>query len=318
MYHHYEPQHPFAGLGNTLTVHHTGIVHKNLNLTSLGLGYIIYPVCSIRNRQILHHRYYSDTISVPLCYDDWYLYAVNNGTQIRYGLYKMREQEFDDEDGNNPGVTISFIAFDTSRLFTCLNDDSQSNQYELYKAFLRTVGPQRETHDDVLTQYFANTASTGPYLIGESYVSYIATTCADENGVIALPTLFSSNFNDSTRVRNALTTINSSAGYTITDLTAKTITVADTYNMTLQEKQAILCAFCTNATFNSFAAEVEFHADGIYDWRADIPIVGDTWYLRACRADMAIGEVGEEDPFTDYYDLDSDIVVAQRAIHGDR
>ena len=43
-------------------------------------------------------------------YDDWYLFAVENNGETKYGLYKMREIETDEHDGNTPGVTVSFIA----------------------------------------------------------------------------------------------------------------------------------------------------------------------------------------------------------------
>ena len=65
-------------------------------------------------------------------------------------------------------------------------------------------------------------------------------------------------------------------------------------------------------TFNSFAAEVEFHADAVNSWES----IFDQWYERAVRADMAIGEEYESGFYDEYYDLNSSIVVAQRNTHG--
>ena len=76
-------------------------------------------------------------------------------------------------------------------------------------------------------------------------------------------------------------------------------------------------SLCANVTFHSFAAEVEFHADALYSWEANVPIAGDYWYECALRADMAIGEDAESGYYDEYYDLTSDIVIAQAAAHTD-
>ena len=52
-------------------------------------------------------------------FDDWFLYAVPNENDYIYGLLKLREQEHDAEngapaDGDTPGVTISFVPFDST------------------------------------------------------------------------------------------------------------------------------------------------------------------------------------------------------------
>lgn len=54
-------------------------------------------------------------------FDDWYCYAVPGKGGYVYSLFKLREQEFDAKngliaDGDTPGVTVSFIAFDTEVL----------------------------------------------------------------------------------------------------------------------------------------------------------------------------------------------------------
>ena len=72
--------------------------------------------------------------------------------------------------------------------------------------------------------------------------------------------------------------------------------------------------FTANVTFNSFAAEVWFHADALTDWLSIL----DSYYSKALRADMAIGEDNESGIFDRYYDLNSDMVKAQIAIHGER
>ena len=115
----------------------------------------------------------------------------------------------------------------------------------------------------------------------------------------------------------ALNRINSDAGYSVFDKASWTLSINNSSSMSIPEKQAVLCCFTGNETFNSFAAEVQFHAEALYDWKSDIPIAGDVWYGAALRADMAVGEEVESGFADDYYDLSSDIVQEQIAIHGE-
>ena len=92
-----------------------------------------------------------------------------------------------------------------------------------------------------------------------------------------------------------------------------TITIGNPQNLTYYEKQVILLTHCGTATFNSFAAEIEFHADGLFDVKALL----EEWYKRALRSEMGLGEEPESGFYDKYYDLESDIVQAQAAIHGE-
>lgn len=67
-----------------------------------------------------------------------------------------------------------------------------------------------------------------------------------------------------------------------------------------------------NVTFNSFAAEVECHADAILGWYADIA------YSKAIRADMCIDEVYGVGTLMGYHVLDSDVVTNQKNVHGEK
>ena len=81
----------------------------------------------------------------------------------------------------------------------------------------------------------------------------------------------------------------------------------------------MLLSHCGNASFNSFAAEIEFHADALFDWRAGFegwPLLGD-WYKSALRSEMGVGEEDESGFYDEYYDLESDLVQAQAAAHGE-
>lgn len=74
-----------------------------------------------------------------------------------------------------------------------------------------------------------------------------------------------------------------------------------------------MACFTADVTFNSFAAEVEFHAEAVDNWKS----IFDRWYEAAIRADMAVGEEYESGFYDDYYDLNSDIVKGQVNAHGE-
>ena len=269
-------------------------------------------------------------------YDDWYLLAVPRQNDYVYGLYKMREQEHDDYGSNDPGVTIPFVAFDTNNLFQCLNDPTKSNRIALLQNCDRVTGPGRIAHDTAIAAYFADPASDGAYLIAEEYVKFIARTGVD--GKISVPEQYAQildkidqitellpTIHDAEaylqlhemlvalrRVPNAVDDNNAKAGYIVYNEYTRKITVRNPDNLTMYEKYVILATHTGNVTFNSFAAEVQFHADALDDFLANFP----QYYEAALRADMAIGEEYESGFFDGYYDLDGDLVKKQIQYHG--
>ena len=74
-----------------------------------------------------------------------------------------------------------------------------------------------------------------------------------------------------------------------------------------------------NLTFNSFAAEVKFHADALILWPKHLPYVGKRfWYRSALRADMQFGPERRlyEAMLCPYHDPNSRLVKQQRLLHG--
>lgn len=53
-------------------------------------------------------------------------------------IYKMREQENDDGDNDDPGVTVSFVSFDIAKLNSVLYE-GKSNNSELYNEIDKAV-----------------------------------------------------------------------------------------------------------------------------------------------------------------------------------
>lgn len=123
-------------------------------------------------------------------FDDWYLYALPHNSLFVYGLFKMREQEYDADngiraDGDTPGVTISFIPFDPNTLMNCLSEPVLSNQQSLEQELNRVVASRGQQHHPVIKDYFKRAEAQGPYLVAELYVRKIASFAQD--GFISVP-----------------------------------------------------------------------------------------------------------------------------------
>ena len=96
-----------------------------------------------------------------------------------YGLLKMREQEHDLErgiqaDGDTPGVTISFIAFDTGILKSCLENPTAENRKKMGMEINRVVAYPKQNHHPALKEYFIRPQAEAPYLVADTYVKHIA------------------------------------------------------------------------------------------------------------------------------------------------
>ncbi len=244
-------------------------------------------------------------------YDDWYLYGVmDDSGDFTFSLLKMREQERDREDGDNPGVTIPFINFNVNTLV-----EATTNNLDALENTLASVTTnQNEKYDNNLYEYFAKTESKAPYLIVDHYIDFIAHQ--SQNGKIILP----DNMDGAPqRVVDLLENLNRESGKKIYDPENNCLNITDKNNLTEEEKLSILVSHTANASQNSFAAEVEFHSDALKDIKQYVPILGKRWYNSALRADMGIGEekeYGVIGSFDEYYDLNSELVKRQEEIHG--
>ena len=277
-------------------------------------------------------------------FDDWYIFGIESDGVEKYGLCKMREQEYDKPDGGDgdaPGVTISFVGLNVNKLNTCLNERTMENKYNLYqhlKEVVENVLPNSvNSHDVDIVNYFADVKSDAPYLIAEKFINVIAQTTKD--GCISLSDIYEENLeeikeieqelkeiqpylvqyadlvlkkNQLIRIPNALKRINERAGYSIYDEETGCIWIENKSQLSEDEKYAILVAFAGTETFNSFAAEVEFHADAINGLLGDI----EKWYSHAVRADMSLDNDYDYSFFERYYDLESSLVQAQAKEHG--
>ncbi|MFV0364226.1 MAG: hypothetical protein ACK5LL_14235 [Suipraeoptans sp.] len=275
-------------------------------------------------------------VSIYDYYDDWYLYGIEaRNDSFTYSLLKLREQEYDVEgDSNRAGAMISFIEADLDNLF-------KFNHVEEFKSEVqRVIRDYSQNHNSTLTDYFKKHESRAGYLIADLYVDKVLSHYSDgritTEGIKAVhknierwerllyntidyknQSKIKLELNKSKRVPDALREINGNAGYDIYNSKTGEISIKDTSNPTHYEKQAIMATHTGNVNYNSFVAEIQFHAEACESFQNDIPYFGrKLWYRSAMHADMDLGEELESGNYDEYYDLDSNMVKEQERIHG--
>ena len=258
-------------------------------------------------------------------FDDWFLYAVPNDNDYTYSLLKLREQEHDAEDGSpadgdTPGVTISFISFNSEMLIRCLADPTDENRKKLNTEINRVVAYKGQHHHKALKRYFKNPQSQGAYLVANLYTRYVASFA--ENGCLAVPEHYKETVQQSISYKNSnklarlprfIDALNQAAGRVVCD--NEDIYLENREEPTEYESAAILATHTGNTSFYSFAAEVEYHARFLTPLaKIKIPFFGRSIYDSAIRADMTVGDTEFEGPAPFYKD-DSKIVKRQYALH---
>ena len=258
-------------------------------------------------------------------FDDWFLYAVPNGNDFTYSLLKLREQEHDTEDGSpadgdTPGVTISFISFESERLLDCLADPTDENRKKLNTEINRVVAYKGQRHHKALKRYFRNPQSQGAYLVADLYVKTIASYADD--GCLRVPELYKEILQQSisykssgklARLPRFVEALNQTAGRVVCD--NENIYLENREKQTEYEAAAILATHTGNTSVFSFAAEVEYHARFLTPLaKIKIPFFGRSIYDSAIQADMTVGDTEFEGP-APFYKSDSKIVKRQYELH---
>ena len=258
-------------------------------------------------------------------FDDWYLYAVPGIGGHTYSLLKLREQEHDAEDGSpadgdTPGVTISFIAFDCQILLDCLAAGTDESRSKLNREINRVVAHRGQCHHPALKAYFIDPKSQGAYLVADLYTRYIASLA--ENGRLAVPEYYKKLVQQSisykssrklSRLPRFIDALNREAGHTICD--QEVIYLANREAPTKLEAAAILATHTGNTSIYSFAAEVEYHAKFLTPLaKLKIPFFGRSIYDSAIRADMTVQDTEFEGP-APFHSNDSKLVKRHIALH---
>lgn len=116
-----------------------------------------------------------------------------------------------------------------------------------------------------MVNYFSDANSKAPYLLAETYINFIIKKCYT-NGYINTPDEYVNVQND--RLINAINANNDKSivaiGYKV--YRDNKIYISNPNSLNMYEKYAILITHCSNVTFNSFAAEVQVHADMIREF----------------------------------------------------
>ena len=261
-------------------------------------------------------------------FDDWFLYAIHDGEDCAYSLLKLREQENDaaeglDADGDTPGVTISFIPFESEILLRCLENPSDENRKKLNDEINRVVSYRGQCHHKAIKRYFKNPRSKAAYLVADVYARRIASYA--ENGYIEVPECYKEivkkscsgkNSSGASRLTRFIEALNREAGRIICD-NAK-IYIKNPSEPTEHEAAAILTTHTGNTSLYSFAAEVEYHARFLMPLaKIRIPFLGRSVYDSAIRADMTVEDAALMRP-APYYRSQSRIVKRQYIIHKER
>lgn len=256
-------------------------------------------------------------------FDDWFVFAVPEGNEFTCGLLKMREQEHDLDrgipaDGDTPGVTVSFISFDTNVLKNCLENPSLENRKKLGLEINRVVAYPKQNHHPALKDYFLRPQCQAPYLIAQTYVNHIASFCTA--GTLSVPKAYRDIYQKRTasakfaRVPDFLDQNNRDANGQVCD--HEKIFLQDPMHLSQFEKLAILATHTGNVSYHSFAAEIRYHAMFLTDLaKIRLPLLGSP-YASAVRADLSIGDKEFQGP-TPYYNLSGKLVREQQKFHCD-
>ena len=286
------------------------MISKSISSILISKGVETFPD---REDRILECRNY---------FDDWFLFAVPGKSEYTYGLLKMREQEHDLEkgiqaDGDTPGVTISFIAFNVDVLKFCLENPSEENRKKMGMEINRVVAYPKQNHHSAMKDYFIRPQAEAPYLIAETYVNQIASFSMA--GTLHVPKAYTEICRKRTasakyaRVPDFLDQNNRDANRVVCD--HEKIYIQDTNHLSRYEKLAILATHTGNVSVHSFAAEIRYHAMFLNKLaKIRLPFVGCP-YASAVRADMSIGDKEIQGP-TPYYNLSGRLVRTQYAYHG--
>ena len=256
-------------------------------------------------------------------FDDWYLFAVQSREDYVYGLLKMREQEYDLErgiqaDGDTPGVTISFIAFDTGILKSCLENPTAENRKKMGMEINRVVAYPKQNHHPALKEYFIRPQAEAPYLVADTYVKHIASFSSA--GTLNVPKVYKDIYLKKSvsgkyaRVPDFLDQNNCEAKKIVCD--HEKIYIQNVKQLSRYEKLAILATHTGNVSYHSFAAEIRYHAMFLNKlMKIRLPMAGSP-YASAVRADMSIGDKEFQGP-TPYYNLYGKHVREQVKYHSD-
>ncbi len=208
-----------------------------------------YGIDKIKSLELDENREFKKYDAVD--FKDWYLYSTNDGKEV--SIIKLRPliKNEKNEENKMVGVAIPFISFD-EEVFIDMLEDPTKNQDTMYNILtdLAEGNATPYTYNRNIAQYFASLTCEANYLLANMYIEKVVENDLSQNNTIKLID------NKNSRITEFLKTLDD-----IYDEKNCCIKISDSSNLSLSEKQAILATRTGNTSFNSFAAEVIFHAE---------------------------------------------------------
>ena len=225
---------------------------------------------------------------LTVIFDDWYIYAIPKGDDWAFSIIKMRTSHSE----GSVGVSIPFRELDTS-LF--INEDKLLLSNELDEIIYMYYYVD---YSESIKSFYDNPDNSTNYFIADLYIEQIIKSdCV--NNTINIKTYLS-------RQTDFLL-----QHPTIYDEINQCLYINDVSNLSLEERQCILVSHSGNPSYNSFAAEIYYHANAC-NWIRN-PIT----YQKAIKADMGVNEEKDDASDNTYINYDGEYVQEQRDLFGD-
>ena len=185
---------------------------------------------------------------------DWYLYSVSKNDEVAYSILKLRT--YNSSIKATPGVSIPFASIDVSVFDDNTYLDNDHIEFVKQETRRVIVCNSDQPYNGIIINYFYNSTSDALYELADIYVGKViedelGENETDENCVKAvLP-----GFEETDYQKTALSKCN------LYDESSKSIKIADSQILSQVEKEAILSCRTNNPNYDSFAAEIVFHAE---------------------------------------------------------
>lgn len=194
---------------------------------------------------------------------NWYLYSVETDEDTVFSLIKLR-----DTTGYKtmPSVSVPFIELDINQMQTYSNPN---NLALLDAEFKKVINQKNAKVNHVLSSYFEQPESDALYVIPQIYVRLvIQNECIDQNtNIIYMTEEVSSKYAlaalEKYQVGNSAGNPEIYDDKGTNDKSDDQIVIVDPYNPTLAEQECILAMRSGNPSYDSFAAEIVYHAERV-------------------------------------------------------
>ncbi len=191
----------------------------------------------------------------------WYLCSVGTIFGEEFSFIKLRNKTHI----SDPGVSVSFVAFNMD-LLKPYNQLTGEEIDSLNTAMMQCMsGKKSVRYSSILTDYYGNPCSDALYLIADLYIRDVLENECGESGAgrLEFPNYFPCEYAMNTLEKYLIGGNSEEQIYECVDASianANWIQIKNVNNPTLAEEQCILAIRTCNPNFDSFAAEIVWHA----------------------------------------------------------